>query len=356
MSWQYDAPSNTYKNHALSNNIRSEAIADTVFMRFATPEPGYGKRRGESVTITRTLQLGLAERVGELDRLPSGRPAIETKQVGVSEWGFKIPVTDFEKNLTHFDIQNTFQSTLRNQISLTMDKMVADAFKLTPIKYAAYSKDDYVDLLSMLYSVFKLARTKGWLAMEQHIENPHESPLLQQFPTFIHNHHAVTFLSDYLRIISLGNDSPHQIEALMDEEIETFAHHEGHPGHAVQTMADGIPALGIVAAVLGVIKTMSSINEPPEVLGHMIAGALVGTFLGVWLGYCFVSPIAGAMTARAHTEVMYYRVIKAGVIAFLNGAAPQVAVEFSRKLLPHDIQPSFLELEEKLNALPSPTA
>ena len=223
-------------------------------------------------------------------------------------------------------------------------------------KPAAYSKDDYVDLLSMLYSVFKLARTKGWLAMEQHIENPHESPLLQQFPTFIHNHHAVTFLSDYLRIISLGNDSPHQIEALMDEEIETFAHHEGHPGHAVQTMADGIPALGIVAAVLGVIKTMSSINEPPEVLGHMIAGALVGTFLGVWLGYCFVSPIAGAMTARAHTEVMYYRVIKAGVIAFLNGAAPQVAVEFSRKLLPHDIQPSFLELEEKLNALPSPTA
>ena len=135
MSWQYDAPSNTYKNHALSNNIRSEAIADTVFMRFATPEPGYGKRKGESVTITRTLQLGLAERVGELDRLPSGRPAIETKQVGVSEWGFKIPVTDFEKNLTHFDIQNTFQSTLRNQISLTMDKMVADAFKLTPIKY-----------------------------------------------------------------------------------------------------------------------------------------------------------------------------------------------------------------------------
>lgn len=221
-------------------------------------------------------------------------------------------------------------------------------------KPSAYSKDDYVDLLSMLFSVFKLARTKGWLAMEQHIEKPEESPLLQQFPSFHHNHHAVTFLCDYLRIISLGNDNPHHIEALMDEEIEVIAHHEGHPGHAVQTMADGIPALGIVAAVLGVIKTMASISEPPEILGKMIGGALVGTFLGVWLAYGFVAPIAGAMTARAATEVMYYRVMKAGVIAFLNGAAPQVAVEFSRKMLPHHVQPTFLELEEKLNSLPAP--
>lgn len=134
-------------------------------------------------------------------------------------------------------------------------------------KPSAYSKDDYVDLLCTLYSVFKIARTKGWLSLEQHIENPHESEMFKQFPSFHNNHHAVTFLCDYLRIISLGNEDPHQIEALMDEEIETIAHHEGHPGHAVQTMADGIPALGIVAAVLGVIKTMASISEPPEILG-----------------------------------------------------------------------------------------
>lgn len=220
---------------------------------------------------------------------------------------------------------------------------------------SAHPKEHYMDLLSMLYSVFKLARTKGWLAMEQHIENPHDSALFQQFPSFHHNHHATTFLCDYLRIISLGNENPHQLEALMDEEIETISQHENHPGHAVQTMADGIPALGIVAAVLGVIKTMSSISEPPEVLGKMIGGALVGTFLGVWLGYGFIGPIAGAMTGRAETEVMYYRCIKVGIIAFLNGAAPQVAVEFSRKLLPHDVQPGFLELEEKLNELPSPS-
>ncbi len=223
-------------------------------------------------------------------------------------------------------------------------------------KGVAYTKDDYIELLSMLYTVFKLARTKGWLAMEQHIENPHDSELFKQFPSFYNNHHAQIFLCDYLRIISLGNENPLTIEALMDEEIETINQHTQHPGHAMQTMADGIPALGIVAAVLGVIKTMSSISEPPEILGKMIAGALVGTFLGVWLGYTMIGPIAGAMTEYGKSEVMYYRALKVGVIAFLNGCAPQVAVEFSRKFLPHDVQPTFMELAEKLNALPSPSA
>ncbi len=222
-------------------------------------------------------------------------------------------------------------------------------------KASAYTKQDYVELLSMLFTVFKLARTKGWLSLEQHIENPHDSELFKQFPSFHHNHHATVFLCDYLRIISLGNENPLTIEALMDEEIETIKEHEGHPGHAVQSMADGIPALGIVAAVLGVIKTMSSISEPPEVLGKMIGGALVGTFLGVWVAYGMVGPIAGAMTSYAATEVMYYKAMKAGLIAFLNGCAPQVAVEFARKMLPHDVQPTFQELEEKLNALPAPS-
>ncbi len=223
-------------------------------------------------------------------------------------------------------------------------------------KGSAYTKEDYIELLSMLYTVFKLARTKGWLAMEQHIENPHDSALFQQFPSFHHNHHAVPFLCDYLRIISLGNEDPMTIEALMDEEIETINQHESHPGHAMQNMSDGIPALGIVACVLGIIKTMGSISEPPEVLGKMIGGALVGTFLGVWLGYTMIGPIAAAMTEYAKSEVMYYRAMKVGIIAFLNGCAPQVAVEFSRKFLPHDVQPTFQELEEKLNALPSPSA
>lgn len=220
----------------------------------------------------------------------------------------------------------------------------------------AYDKKDYVQLLSLLFTLFKLARTKGWLALEQHIEQPDDSELFKQFPSVHKNHHALIFLCDYLRIISLGNDSPHEIEALMDEEIDTITHHEENPGHAMQNMADGLPALGIVAAVLGVIKTMASINQPPEILGKMIGSALVGTFLGVWLSYGFVGPFANAMLARASSEIMYYRCIKVGIIAFLNGAAPQVAVEFSRKLLPYDLQPSFLELEDQLNELPSPTA
>ncbi len=221
-------------------------------------------------------------------------------------------------------------------------------------KPEAYEKDDYIQLFSVLFTIFKLSRTKGWLALETHIENPNESDLFGQFERFQHNHHALVFICDYLRIISLGNDKAHELEALMDAEIEGIEHHENHPGHAIQNMADGVPALGIVAAVLGVIKTMASISEPPEVLGKLIGGALVGTFLGVWLAYGMIGPIAAAMTAKAETEVAYYKIMKTCLIAFLNGAAPQVAVEFGRKIMPHSIQPTFQELEEILNELPSP--
>lgn len=132
MSWTFDAPTGVYKNHALSSDIRHQAIADSHFMRFMTPENGYGRQRGENITITRVLSLPLATRVSETDRLPSGRPAIQTKSQPVSEWGFKIPVTEFEKNLTHFNLENSFQRTLKDQMQLTMDKMAADALKTTP--------------------------------------------------------------------------------------------------------------------------------------------------------------------------------------------------------------------------------
>jgi len=222
------------------------------------------------------------------------------------------------------------------------------------VKPESYNKDDYTELLSMMFTVFKLARTKGWLALETHIENSHESDLFGQFPKFQSNHHALVFLCDYLRIISLGNDQPGEIGGLMDKEIANIHHHECHPGHAVHHMAEGIPALGIVAAVLGVIKTMASISEPPEVLGKLIGGALVGTFLGVWLSYGIFGPISEAMTARGESEVIYYKIMRVGILAFLGGAAPQVAVEFARKALPHHVQPSFTELEEHLNELPAP--
>ncbi|MGN7438309.1 MAG: flagellar motor stator protein MotA [Alcanivorax sp.] len=222
------------------------------------------------------------------------------------------------------------------------------------VKPTAYKKEDYIELLSMQFTVFKLARSKGFLALEQHVENSHDSALFSQFPKFHGNHHALDFVCDYLRIISLGNEDPAQLGALMDKEIEQIAHHEHHPGHAVHHMAEGIPALGIVAAVLGVIKTMASISEPPEVLGKLIGSALVGTFLGVWLSYGIFGPISQAMTERADSEVLYYKIMKVGMVAFLSGAAPQVAVEFARKALPHNVQPGFTELEEILNELPPP--
>jgi chemotaxis protein MotA len=223
------------------------------------------------------------------------------------------------------------------------------------VKEEAHDKDSYLDLFSALYMIFKLARIKGWLAIEAHIEEPHESDLFKQFPQLYEHHQALIFLCDYLRIISLGNENPHEIEALMDIEMETIEHDKLAPLHSVRTMADGIPALGIVAAVLGVIKTMGAITEPPEILGKMIGGALTGTFLGVWLAYGFVGPIGNAMGAKGETQIMYFKCIKVAIISFLSGSAPQVAVEYARKILPHHIQPEFNELEDKLNELPSPT-
>ena len=209
-----------------------------------------------------------------------------------------------------------------------------------------YGKAEYIELLGMLFAIFKTARTKGWLALERHIEDPHESDLFKKFPSFYDNHHAMTFLCDYLRLISLGAEKPHEVESLMDQELETAIVEGGHTSHAIQTMADGLPALGIVAAVLGVIHTMGSITEPPAVLGHLIGGALVGTFLGVFIAYGFVAPLASAVKDRADTEIKYYLCMKTCILAFLQGAAPQVAIEFGRKILIHDVQPTFLEVEE----------
>lgn len=216
-------------------------------------------------------------------------------------------------------------------------------------KKPQYSKAEFIELLSMLCLVFKTARSKGWLVMEQHIENPHESDLFKKFPIFHKDHHAVTFFCDYLRLISLGSDKPFEMEALMDQELETLKEDTTHVGHAVQAVADGLPALGIVAAVLGVIHTMGSIAEPPEVLGHLVAAALVGTFLGVLLAYGFVAPIAGAILSRKDSEFKYYLCIRVSLLAFLQGAAPQVAVEFGRKVLTHETRPTFAEVEEALN-------
>ena len=159
------------------------------------------------------------------------------------------------------------------------------------LKGAPHSKADYVELLVMMYSVFRLSKAKGMLALETHIEAPEESALFAAFPGFLNNHEALEFLCDYLRLMTMGTDNPHEMETLIDEDIESHGEEANHVAHAITVMSDGLPAFGIVAAVLGVIITMSSITEPPQVLGALVGGALVGTFLGVLLAYGLVGPM-----------------------------------------------------------------
>ncbi|NQU57643.1 MAG: flagellar motor stator protein MotA [Rhodospirillales bacterium] len=223
----------------------------------------------------------------------------------------------------------------------------------TFLKGPSYKPDDYMELIGVLYSVFKLAKSKGDLALEAHVENPHESALFQNFPTFIEDHHAVEFLCDYLRMLTLGTSNAHEVAEIIDVELGLH-HDEDHAvAGALQGLADATPALGIVAAVLGVIHTMGSITEPPEVLGHLIGGALVGTFAGILIAYGFLAPIAQSVGASFEADSKYMGCIKAGIIAHMQGYAPQVSVEFVRKSLPSGVRPTFMEVEEMIGNLPS---
>ena len=224
---------------------------------------------------------------------------------------------------------------------------------MSVMKGAKYKKNDYVELLSLLYQIFRLAKTKGMLALESHVENPHESDLFANYPSFMANHHAQEFLCDYLRLMTLGTDNPHELEALMDQELETHHTEDHRLSHALQNLAEAFPGLGIVAAVLGVIKTMGSITEPPEVLGALIGAALVGTFLGILLCYGFFGPMAAALKGNQEEEHLYFVCIKAALIAHLQGYAPAVSVEFARKVLQSHTRPSFQEVEEATQNLPA---
>lgn len=213
---------------------------------------------------------------------------------------------------------------------------------------------DYKDLLTLLFTLLKLVRTKGMVALEQHIENPEQSSIFQNYPKILHDHFAVEFLCDTLRMMTMSFDDPHQVENVMDQVLEKH-HHELHVrSHAMQTMADGMPALGIVAAVLGVIKTMSSITEPVEVLGAMIGGALVGTFLGVFLAYGFIGPFASKMGQTYDADHVFYNIIKLVLISHLNGNAPQISVEIGRANIPTIYEPSFAEMEQQLQSVTLP--
>jgi chemotaxis protein MotA len=216
---------------------------------------------------------------------------------------------------------------------------------------AAFKKRDYVDLLSLLYFLMRLASTKGNMALEPHIEKPEESAAFQKFPKVLANHFACAMICDYLRMVGMNADDPNQIEDVMARELKKTLNEELHGAHALQIMADGLPALGIVAAVLGVIKTMSHIDRPPAVLGAMIASALCGTFLGVLLAYGLAGPCASRLKSVVEEEAKYYEVIRAVLVTHLHGNAPQVSVESGRKMVPNEHMPSFLELEDAVQSV-----
>jgi chemotaxis protein MotA len=216
-----------------------------------------------------------------------------------------------------------------------------------------WKKGDYKDLLSLLFQLTKTMKSKGVIALESHIEKPAESTIFQKYPKILKDHFATDFICDTLRMMTMNLEDPHQIEDAMEKQLEKH-HHEGLAGaHALQTMADGLPALGIVAAVLGVIKTMGSITEPPEILGGMIGGALVGTFLGVFLAYGLVGPMANRLKDIVDGDHAFYKIIQSVLVAHLHGNAAQISVEIGRGDIPTPAQPSFAELEEALSGAPA---
>lgn len=213
-----------------------------------------------------------------------------------------------------------------------------------------WKPDDYRDLLCLLFSLIRIVRSNP-VKLEEHIEAPENSDVFQRYPRILKDGEAIALICDTMRSASMNYDDPHQVEEVLDKRIENLAHHKEHSIHALQTVADGLPALGIVAAVLGVIKTMASIDQPPEVLGKLIGGALVGTFLGVFLAYGIVGPFSVRVKAVIEEESHFYLLIREVLIANLHRHAPNVCIEVGRQNVPTAQRPDFAELEDILREL-----
>lgn len=210
-----------------------------------------------------------------------------------------------------------------------------------------WKKSDYQDLLCLMFSLVRIAKESP-VEIEQHIENPDESSLFNQYPRIAKDGAAMEMICDTIRSMIMNFDNPHQVEEMLEKQIEGLHHDSLHGAHALQKMSDGLPALGIVAAVLGVIKTMASIDKPPEVLGQMIGGALVGTFLGVFLAYGIVGPFSDKVKAIHEEEQQFYALIRESLVASLNKHTPQICVEVARRSAPKKHRPSFNDMEEAL--------
>jgi chemotaxis protein MotA len=227
-------------------------------------------------------------------------------------------------------------------------KAVKATFKAAPtlLKGSKYSKETYMELMAFMYEMLGKVRKEGMMSIEGDVEKPEESPIFSKYPKVLADHHLVEFITDYLRIMVSGNLNAMEIENLMDVEIETHHHEAMVPSHVIAKLGDGMPAFGIVAAVMGVVHTMESVGMPPAELGILIAHALVGTFLGILLAYGFVGPLAGLLEQKAEEDAKIYQAAKVVLLANLNGYAPAMAVEFGRKVLNSTERPGFAELEE----------
>jgi chemotaxis protein MotA len=226
-------------------------------------------------------------------------------------------------------------------------KVLKATIRMIPqvLKSSVYTKERYLELMALLYDILQKARKEGLMAIEKDVENPHESAIFQKFPVLGNDHHVVEFMTDYLRMMVSGNLNAHEIESLMDSEIETH-HQEAHgPVAAIARLAGALPAFGIVAAVLGVVNTMGSVGQPPAVLGGMIASALVGTFLGILLAYAVVEPLGGLLEQKAEDGSKELQCIKTTLLASMQGYNPSTAIEFGRKVLFSTERPTFIELE-----------
>jgi chemotaxis protein MotA len=210
---------------------------------------------------------------------------------------------------------------------------------------AAPTGRHYLDIMGLLYSLMRELRSKPRNEVEKHIDMPEESVIFQKFSSVLKNKDLTTFVCDYCRLIIIGNARTHEVEALMDEEIQTLRHDKLKAYHAITNVADGLPAIGIIAAVLGVVKAMGAITEPPEVLGHLIGAALVGTFAGIFFSYGVFGPIATKVKAGREKQMRLYIVTKQTLLAFMNGAMPQVAVEYGRKTISAYERPTIDEVE-----------
>jgi len=229
-------------------------------------------------------------------------------------------------------------------------KVIKATLKALPtvLKGSKYNKALYMEVLSLLYEILAKVRKEGLMSVESDVDAPDQSPVFQKYPTILADHHLIEFLTDYLRLMVGGNLNAFEIENLMDNEIETH-HHEGEvPVNVVAKMGDAMPAFGIVAAVMGVVHTMESVGIPPAELGILIAHALVGTFLGILLAYGFVGPLSTLLDHKLNESTKMFQCIKVTLLASLNGYAPQVAVEFGRKVLYSTERPTFIELEEDI--------